>query len=82
MESQRWRNLGVEVRRPTPATVVVALAMFYLLHLQPDVPEAVAVCVALVVLDCIRMRRASATVQALELPPHRADPPKRHPRAR
>lgn len=68
MEPQRWRNLGVEVRRPTPASVVTALILLFLLHQQQGVPDFVTASAALVVLDCVRIRRTSATVQALDVP--------------
>ncbi|MFE9127746.1 hypothetical protein ACFYOF_20450 [Streptomyces sp. NPDC007148] len=56
MEPQRWRNLGLEVRRPTPANVALAGALYYLLHSQP-LPELGAAGIALIAVDCIRIRR-------------------------
>lgn len=56
MEPQMWRGLGVEWRRPRAGDVVVACALYYLLHLQPDIPELGAASVAISALRCIRYR--------------------------
>lgn len=56
MEPQRWRNLGLEARRPTPANVALAGGLYYLLHSQP-LPELGAAGIALIAVDCIRIRR-------------------------
>lgn len=60
MEPQAWRGLGVEWRCPDVADVLVACALYYLLHLHPEVPEFGALGVALGALRCVRYRRRAA----------------------
>ncbi|MBL1108009.1 hypothetical protein JK361_26045 [Streptomyces sp. 5-8] len=57
MEPHSWRNLGVEGRPPTPAVSVIAVVLFYLLNQQHDTALALAVAVAVIGLDCVRIRR-------------------------
>ncbi|MFB7293645.1 hypothetical protein [Actinacidiphila glaucinigra] len=58
MESQRWKRLAFEYRRPGHYDWINATTLGVLLHLQPQVPEAAAVLVAIAALRCIRYRRA------------------------
>ncbi|MEV6738646.1 hypothetical protein AB0N14_17625 [Streptomyces sp. NPDC051104] len=62
MEAQHWRNLGVEGRPPTPALVFVAAVLAVLVHHQYGARTALTVALALVALDCIRIRRKGATI--------------------
>ncbi|MDT0388280.1 hypothetical protein [Streptomyces dubilierae] len=59
METQTWHDISVEWRTPTPADVTLSGAVWYLLHVSPQVPEAIAAVAALVMLRCIRRRRTS-----------------------
>ncbi|MEZ7005026.1 hypothetical protein [Streptomyces sp. AD55] len=43
------------------ADVVLASAVWYLLHVQPQVDERVAVAVGVVLLRCVRINRAAGS---------------------
>ncbi|MEV0016636.1 hypothetical protein [Streptomyces tendae] len=57
METQSWQNLGAEWRRPDIADITLATVAWYLLHVQPQVPEAIAATVAFLLLRCVRINR-------------------------
>lgn len=66
METQTWRGLGVEVRRPGFTDVTVSGCLFFLLHIQPDVPELAAVGIGFIALRCIRYRPRTTRSRILE----------------
>ncbi|MGY5014671.1 hypothetical protein ACWCY6_42515 [Streptomyces sp. 900105755] len=82
MESQSWRNLGVEYRRPALAGIVISAVLYYLLHPRPEIPELAAACIALAALDCIRIRRNRTVIEPLELEAIGMTTTKRQQRAR
>ncbi|WP_329053706.1 hypothetical protein OG873_30555 [Streptomyces violaceus] len=58
MEPQSWRGISVKWTRPHVSDLVVAATLYYLLYLQPEVPELIALAVAIASLRCIRLGRA------------------------
>ncbi|MFC7897660.1 hypothetical protein [Streptomyces sp. NPDC057381] len=56
METHSWNNLPLEWRRPGLADTTLASTAWYLLHVQPQVPESIAATAALVILRCVRFR--------------------------
>ncbi|MGW5731850.1 MULTISPECIES: hypothetical protein [Streptomyces] len=59
MESQSWKGSGIEYRRPDIPDLVIAAALFWLIHESPQAPEWVAFVIAMVALRCVRYRRVS-----------------------
>lgn len=55
MEPQTWKSLGLEWRRPGLAGIAHAGALWFLLHVQPQVPEVIAAAAAFLVLRCVRI---------------------------
>ncbi|WP_435643381.1 hypothetical protein ACR9VJ_18210 [Streptomyces sp. H49] len=66
MEPQRWRNLGVEGRPPTPAVTVMAGVLFYLLSQQLSALGSLSIAVVIVALDCVRIRRPKSITMRSE----------------
>ncbi|MGW7386758.1 hypothetical protein [Streptomyces sp. NPDC054794] len=64
MQPQVWRPLGVEWRYPTPAIVLLSAIQFYALHHQYGFRSAASAFVAVVALDCVRIRRTRTTAPA------------------
>ncbi|MEU6331978.1 hypothetical protein ABZ851_32695 [Streptomyces sp. NPDC047049] len=58
MEPQTWRGVRVRWTRPHASDLTVAGALYYLLYLQPDVPQLIAAAVSILSLRCIRIDRA------------------------
>ncbi|WP_055553538.1 hypothetical protein [Streptomyces sp. NBRC 110028] len=61
MQTQAWRNAGVEWRRPDLADGTLAAIAWYLLHTTPQVPEVIPVAVAFILLRCVRVHRPAET---------------------
>lgn len=57
MEPQSRPGISVTWHPPRAADLAVAAALGYLLHLQPEVPAAIAAVVAVLALRCIRIHR-------------------------
>jgi hypothetical protein len=57
MQPQRQRAVTIAWGRPRPADFVIAGALYYLLHLQPQVHEVIAVITAFAALRCVSVRR-------------------------
>ncbi|MFF9116654.1 hypothetical protein ACF09Y_13815 [Streptomyces massasporeus] len=55
METHTWKNLGLERRKPTVADVTIAAVIWYLLHVEPQVPEVIAAAAAVLALRCFRV---------------------------
>jgi hypothetical protein len=56
MEAQTWHDLPIGYRRPSTADLTLAAVVWYLLHVQPQVPEAIAATAAFLVLRCIGLK--------------------------
>lgn len=54
METQSWKNAGVEWRRPDIADVILSAVAWYVLHTDPQIPEVVAAVTAFILLRCVR----------------------------
>jgi hypothetical protein len=57
MQPHKPRAVTLEWNRPHPVDLTIAAALYYLLHLQPQVHEAVAALIALAALRCVGIKR-------------------------
>ncbi|WP_430378167.1 hypothetical protein [Streptomyces sp. B1-3] len=61
-QTQTWRNLGIECRRPGSSQAAIGMSLWYLLHAAPHVPESLAAVLAFAALGCIRIRRTRTSI--------------------
>ncbi|MGW1390546.1 hypothetical protein ACWD6Q_02630 [Streptomyces nigra] len=57
MQPQRPRAVTITWQRPHLADILIAGALYYLLHQQPQVHEAIAAAIGVAALRCLRVHR-------------------------
>ncbi|MER6853748.1 hypothetical protein AB0A81_39650 [Streptomyces flaveolus] len=57
MEAQTWKHFPFRYRDPNAADLTLAAVVWYLLHIQPQVPEVIAGIAAFLVLRCVSYDR-------------------------